>query len=181
MSASQRSDTQISLFTRLISWTPVFPVIVALLAGLGRLEIIPDNANLLFSLLNNVWTNERPFPSFWPIQRGSALTSIEHFKGCHLQAGLIAVVIRELRIRERFFPLLAERNNTSSKHVFKNLIDSLDLALGLGMISSAPGNMSSHCLLETIPELWSEYTATVWTDLLRNAVEWHNSGDIQVC
>jgi hypothetical protein len=74
---------------------------------------------------------------------------------------LIVVVIRELRIRERFFALLAERNNTRPKHVFKNLIDSLDLALGLGMISSAPGNMSPHCLLETIPELRSEYTAVV--------------------
>jgi hypothetical protein len=61
--------------------------------------------------------------------------SIEYFEGGHFQAGLIAVVIRELGIRKIFFPLLAERNNTSSKHVFKHLIDSLNLALGLGMIN----------------------------------------------
>jgi hypothetical protein len=64
MTALHRSDTQISLFTRLIDRSPMFTIIVALLAGLGRLEIFLDNRDLLISLLDNIQTNERSFPSF---------------------------------------------------------------------------------------------------------------------
>ncbi len=55
---------QISLITMLIDRSPVFSIIVAILAGLGRLDIFPDNTDLLFGLLDNIQTDERSFPSF---------------------------------------------------------------------------------------------------------------------
>ncbi len=66
----------------------MFPVIVALLVGLGCLEIILDNANLLFSL--------------------------------------IAIVIREFHIRERFFPCRIE---SMSKGGVIRLLDQIKLIL----------------------------------------------------
>ena len=38
-----------------------------------------------------------------------------------LQTGLVAVVVGELGEREVFFPTLAEGDNTSPKHILKNL------------------------------------------------------------
>src|SRR4051812_18824970 len=64
VSAPHGSDTEESLFTRLILHFPVFAVIVALLAGLTGLQIFTNNVNLIFSLLNNIRANECTFPSF---------------------------------------------------------------------------------------------------------------------
>src|ERR1041385_236596 len=95
MSASHRGDTEVSIFARLIDHFLVLAVIVALLAGLSSFQMLADNANLIFGMLYNVRTNESSFSSFGPIQRGSTLTSIKDFKGCHLQTSLIAIVVRE--------------------------------------------------------------------------------------
>src|SRR3954464_6801643 len=54
MSASHGSDTEISIFTRLILHFPVFAVIVALLTRLGGLQMFTNDVNLIFSLLNNI-------------------------------------------------------------------------------------------------------------------------------
>src|SRR3954464_15757796 len=108
MSASHGSDTKVSLFAGLIDHFLVLAGIVALLAGLSSLQMITDNANLIFSVLDNFRNNEGSFPSFGPIQRGSTLTSIKNFKGCHLQTSLIAIVVQEFSKRKGFLPFLTE-------------------------------------------------------------------------
>src|ERR1041384_8363961 len=129
MSAPHGSDTEVRVFARLIDHFLVLAVIVAFLAGLSSFQMFTDNANLIFSMLDNVRTNECSFPSFWPIQRGSTLSSIENFKGGHLQTSLIAIVVREFSKWKRFLPFLAEGDDTSSKHIFKHLVNSFNLAL----------------------------------------------------
>src|SRR3954471_21743414 len=109
---------------------------------------------------------------------GSTLTSIKNFKGGHLQTSLIAIVVREFSKWKRFLPFLAEGDDTSSKHIFKHLIDSFNLALRLRVISSTEFQMSAHSFLETIPELGGENAATILTDLQRNTMEGNNSGNI---
>src|SRR3954465_15295956 len=64
MSASHRSDMEVSLFVGLIDHFLVLAVIVAFLAGLSSLQTFTDNANLIFSVLDNFRTNEGPFPGF---------------------------------------------------------------------------------------------------------------------
>src|SRR3954463_8307801 len=141
----------------------------------------PENKNLIFCVLYDVRTNESSFLSFSQIQRGSTLTSIKSFEGGHLQTSLIAIVIREFSKWKRFLPFLTEGDDTSSKHIFKHLVNSFNLALRLGVISSTEFQMSAHSFLETIPELGGENAATVGTDLQRNTVERNNPGNIQVC
>ena len=82
---------------------------------------------------------------------------------------------------EKIPPISSEWDDTGSKHIFKHLIDSLNLSLQLGVISGAEFQMGAHSFLKTIPELRGENTAMIWTDLQRNTMEWHNSGNIQVC
>src|ERR1041385_5778418 len=63
ISAPHGSDTEVSVFTRLILHFPVFVVIVALLTRLGGLEVFLHNANLIFSLLDQIRSEVGSFPS----------------------------------------------------------------------------------------------------------------------
>src|SRR3954465_7690425 len=144
MSASHRSDTKVCVFARLIDHFLVLAIIVALLTRLSSFQMFTDNANLIFSMLDNVRTNESSLPSFRPIQRGSTLSSIKNFEGGHLQTSLIASVIGEFSKWKRFLPFLSERDDIGSKHVFKHLIYLFNLALRLGVISSTEFQMSAH-------------------------------------
>jgi hypothetical protein len=78
---------------------------IALLPGLGCLQTIPNELDLLFSLLNDVGPKYLDFSSLGPIKRGTALASIEGFKRGHLQASLVAIVVGKLRERQAVFPL----------------------------------------------------------------------------
>src|SRR3954469_25520016 len=108
MSASHGSDTEVCIFARLIDHFLVLAIVVALLTRLRSFKMFTDNTNLIFSMLDNIRTNESSFPSFRPIQRGSTLTSIKNFKGCQLQTNLIAIVVREFSKWKGFLPFLTE-------------------------------------------------------------------------
>ena len=64
MSAPHGSDTEVRVFARLIDHFLVPAIIVAFLAGLSNFQMFTDNANLMFSMLDNVRTNESSFPGF---------------------------------------------------------------------------------------------------------------------
>ena len=72
-----------------------------------------------------------------------------------------AVVIGELGIWKTIFPLHIERDDTSSEHIFKNLIDSLDLATSLRMKSCVETDVGAHGLLKRIPKLGGKDAATI--------------------
>src|SRR3954471_9058606 len=62
MSAPHGSDTEVSVFTRLIDHFLVFAIIIALLTRLSGLEIFLHNANLTFSLVDKIRTKVGSFP-----------------------------------------------------------------------------------------------------------------------
>ena len=64
MSALHRGDTKVSLFTGLIDHLFVMTVIIALLARLSSLEMLANNTDLLFSVLDNIRTEEWLVPQF---------------------------------------------------------------------------------------------------------------------
>src|ERR1041384_6745661 len=84
------------------------------------------------------------------------------------QTRLEAIVIRKFGKRKRVFPFISERDNTSSEHVFENLIDPFYLTTGMRVISGAKGEVGSHSILETYPKSRSKNTTTVRIDLQRN-------------
>ena len=67
-----------------------------------------------------------------------------------MEASLITVVVGELGEREVLFPTLAEGDDTSSKHVLKNLVYSFSLTVGLRMIGGAEVETGSKSRLETL-------------------------------
>jgi hypothetical protein len=78
---------------------------VTLLSRLGCFQAIADELDLLFGLLDNVGPKYLAFSSLGPVERGTALASIESFKRGHLQTSLIAIVVGELSERQAVLPL----------------------------------------------------------------------------
>ena len=101
------------------------------------------------------------FTGFGPVERGTALPTIQNFKWGLARTCLETVVVGELSMWETIFPLHTERDDTSSEHVFKYLIDSLNLATCLRMESRAEANVGAHGLLEGVLELRSEDASTI--------------------
>jgi hypothetical protein len=78
---------------------------ITLLSRLGCLQTIPDELDLLLGLLNNVRAKDLAFSRSGPVERGTALTSVESFKGGHLQTSLVIVIVGKLCERQTVFPL----------------------------------------------------------------------------
>ena len=57
-------DSKISLIARLIDHVFMMTVILTLLKRLSSLEILTNNADLFFGMLDNIRTKEWTFPSF---------------------------------------------------------------------------------------------------------------------
>ena len=90
-----------------------------------------------------------------------ALSAIENFEWGLTRTRLEAVVVGELGIWKTIFPLHTERDDTSPEHIFKDLIDSLNLATCLRMESYAEMNVGAHGRLKGVPELRSEDASTI--------------------
>ncbi|MFS8032745.1 hypothetical protein Hanom_Chr17g01561301 [Helianthus anomalus] len=57
---------------------------------------------------------------------------------CHLDAGMIAVVVREFDQWQVFAPTTTKVNNTRTEHVFKSANRSFSLSVGLWMECGTP-------------------------------------------
>jgi hypothetical protein len=89
----------------------------------------------LLGLCDEVWTKDHPLARLDPVHRCMTSTTIQSFKGCHSETLLITVVVRELSQWQALVPFVKIVQHTRSEHIFKNLIHSLHLAIGLRMIS----------------------------------------------
>jgi hypothetical protein len=100
----ERGDTEVRKVSAVECHFSAFGVSVALLARLSSLQAISDELDLFFRFSKYIRPEHLTFSSLGPIERGATLAPIECFKRCHLEAGLVAVIIRELRKRETVFP-----------------------------------------------------------------------------
>src|SRR3954469_14671799 len=113
--------------------------------------------------------------------KGVRSSSIKEFKRSHVQTRLKTIVISKFSEWKRLLPILSERYNTSSEHVFKNLVNPFDLTTRLRVESGTKGEMSSHSILEASPKSRGEKATSIRIDFQRNTMKGYNSGDIQVC
>jgi hypothetical protein len=74
---------------------------------------------------------------------------------------LITVVIREFSEWQPFLPRTFARDKTSPKHVFKNLINTLNLPRGLWMIGRTADSMSAKILMQVFPETSRELRSSI--------------------
>ena len=129
----------------------VVAIIVTLLAQLCGFEIFTDDFTHFFSFCDQVIAEQLALTSLGPIERSLALSAIKNFEWGLARTRLEAVVVGELGIWKTILPLHTEGDDTSPEHLFKDLIDSLDLATCLRMESRAEANAGAHGLLEGIP------------------------------
>src|SRR6266542_7168074 len=94
-----------------------------------------NQSNSFFSFLNDIWTKDNPFSGFRPVQGRSTPSTIKGFKRCHLQALLVAIIISKLSQWQTLFPILGVSQSACPKHVFQNLIHTLNLSTSLRVIS----------------------------------------------
>src|ERR1041384_5450793 len=100
VSAPKWRHFEVCEFTNFEVNTTVLLVILGLLPRLCCLEILPDDPDLIFCLLDHAWTEQLPFSCLGPVQRCPALPAIKDLEGSCLHTGLIAVVVRKLSIRQ---------------------------------------------------------------------------------
>lgn len=121
------------------------------------------------------------FSNLIPKERGSTRSAIQCFKGRHLQAGLKAVVVRELCIRNVLIPTLSKVYSTSSKHVFKDLIHTLCLSICLGVIGCAEVESGSQGFMQALPKSRRELRTSVGYYPFEHSKQANNRGHIQLC
>jgi hypothetical protein len=71
-------------------------VSITFLPRLGCLQTILIELDLLLGLLNDIWAKDLAFSRFGPVERGTALASIEGFRRGHLQTSLVAIIVGKL-------------------------------------------------------------------------------------
>jgi hypothetical protein len=65
----------------------------------------------------------------------TASAAIESFKRCHLEAFLIAIIVRELSQQRTLVPTIPIVHHTCTEHVFQHMVYTLCLAVDLRVIS----------------------------------------------
>ena len=154
-------DAEVDMVSDLESQVMMLAIIVTLLARLRGFEILTNDFAYFFGFCDQVVAKKLAFTYLRPIERSTTLSAIENFEWGLAQTRLEAVVVGELGIWKTIFPLHTERDDTSPEHIFKDLIDSLDLATSLRMESCAEANVGTHGLLEGVPELRGEDASTI--------------------
>jgi hypothetical protein len=86
-------DSEIGKVSDVESHFSTFGVGVTLLTRLCSFQRVTDELNLFFCFSEYVTSKHLTFSCLGPVERGSALSSIEGFERCHLKAGLIAIVV----------------------------------------------------------------------------------------
>jgi hypothetical protein len=72
---------------------PTTYIRIALLTSLSDPQILSYLLYQLFCILNNIRTEHLPLANLIPVQRSSALLSVQGLEGGLLQTGLIAIVV----------------------------------------------------------------------------------------
>ena len=93
--------------------------------------------------------------------RSTTLSAIENLEWGLARTRLEAVVVGELGIWKTIFPLHTKRDDASPEHIFKNLIDTLDLTTSLRMETCVEVDVGAHGLLKRIQKLGGEDAATI--------------------
>src|SRR4029078_6390008 len=96
------------------------------------------------------------------------------------QTSLIAVVIRELSIRQALIPTSTVLNSTSSQHILQHLVGSLCLPICLRVISRTETQLRIQRIMELFPETRSELRPSVRYNLLRHNMQEENPRDVQL-
>jgi hypothetical protein len=152
-----------------LKW-PTSLVSIYFLSCLGSSRIGLDVVDNLLGLSDKVRAKDRPLTSLNLVQRCTTAMAIQSFERCHSETLLITVVIRQLSQWQTLVPFVMEIQDTSSEHIFKNLIYSFCLTIGLRMISQAVDQMCSQGSMQLLPETSDKLGPSVRNDGLQHTM-----------
>jgi hypothetical protein len=127
-----------------------------------------DAVDDLLDINDKVRAKDRPFAQLNPVQGCTTATTIQSFEGCHFETLLIIVVVKELRQRQT---LVLEIQHTSLGHIFKNLIFSFLLTIGLRMISRPVDQLCSQGSMQLLLEMTDKLGPSIINDGLRHTMQ----------
>jgi hypothetical protein len=130
-----------------------------------------DAVDDLLDINDKVRAKDRPFTQLDPVQGCTTATTIQSFEGCHFETLLIIVVVRELRQRQTLVPHILEIQHTSLGHIFKNLIFSFLLTIGLRMISRPVDQLCSQGSMQLLLEMSDKLGPSIINDGLRHIMQ----------
>ena len=94
-------------------------------------------------------------------QLRSTPPTIQFLKWCHPNAGVIAIIIRELYQRQMVIPFTSEVNHTRSQHVLQCFNGALCLPICLRMKGSANFYLHAQAFLERSLEMQSKLSSSI--------------------
>jgi hypothetical protein len=147
-----RRDLQVHMITHCKGQISTTNIRVALLTSLCDPQVLSHLLYQLFCFLNNIGTKYLPLANLIPIQRSSALPTVQGLEGRLLQTGLITIIIRELCKQRVFIPVGTILNSAGSKYILQHLVGSLCLPIYLRMISGAETQLRIQRIMQLLPE-----------------------------
>jgi hypothetical protein len=87
--------------------------------------------NYFLGLCDKIGGKDHPLTGLNLVQWSAIETTIECFKGCHLETLLVTIVVREFGQWQTLIPTVLVVYHTCSEHILKDLIHSLGLTIGL--------------------------------------------------
>jgi hypothetical protein len=149
------------------------------LSRIGSLQVGLDAVDYLLGLSDKVRAKDHPLAMLNPVQRCVASAAVQCFEGCHSDNLLITVVVRELSQRQTLVPFVLIVQQTSSEHIFKKLVHSLHLTIGLQMISQTMDQMCPQGSMQLLPETSDKLGSSVRNDGLGHTMKTHDVSNIQ--
>jgi hypothetical protein len=131
---SRRRDMKVHMVAIFKFKRPTSFVGIAFLSSPGSLQVGLDVVDYFLGLGDKVRAKDHPLARLDLVQGRTASTAIQSFEGCHYEALLITVVVRELSQWQTLVPFVLIVQHTGSEHILQNLVHSLRLTIGLQMI-----------------------------------------------
>ncbi|MFS7912359.1 hypothetical protein Hanom_Chr02g00129071 [Helianthus anomalus] len=105
-----------------------------------------------------------------PHNRRTTSPTIQGFERCHLNAGMVAIVVREFDQWQVFAPTTPKVNNTRTEHVFRSTDRSFSLSVGLRMECGTQIQRRTKSRLKCFPQSRSKPSVTVRDDVSRRTM-----------
>jgi hypothetical protein len=145
-------------------------VCISFLACLLSFQVILDMMDSRFSLFDNVGSKYHFLSRLNPIERCMASSSIKSLKWCQFQTLLVAIIVRELSPGQILVPTSLMFQNTCSQYIFKDLVDSLSLAIRPWVISRTVDQVSPEGRVQLLPKVSDKLQTSVRAYQLQNSM-----------
>ncbi|MFS7938457.1 hypothetical protein Hanom_Chr05g00439931 [Helianthus anomalus] len=105
-----------------------------------------------------------------PHNRRTTSPTIQGFERCHLDAGMVAIIVREFNQWQVFAPATTKVNNTRTEHVLNSTNRSFGLSVGLWMECGTQIQRRTKSRLKCFPQSRCKPSVTIRDDVSRRTM-----------